>query len=80
MSTGLTDVKKLYDKDKYVVSDFQKYSFNRKVRWANVGWHYDWELRKYLKSHTGLTQFLENLVTPHLNLLRQAGLVYSTCL
>ena len=24
-----------------------KYSFNRKIRWANLGYHYDWDNRCY---------------------------------
>lgn len=55
----------MYDKKKYVVSDDNKYHFNTKVRWANVGWHYDWELRQYLDSNTYLTPQLQALINQH---------------
>jgi len=36
-----------YNKDKFVINDFNKFNFNKKVRWSNVGAQYDWDNRKY---------------------------------
>ena len=68
----------MYDVEKYVVKDQQKYFFNRKIRWANVGWHYDWELRQYLAQNTTLSPLLSCLISEFINLLRPLNLIYST--
>ena len=36
-----------YNKDKFIINDFNKFNFNKKVRWSNVGAQYDWDNRKY---------------------------------
>lgn len=31
--------------DKFIVHDDKRYNFNNKIRWANVGYQYDWNNR-----------------------------------
>lgn len=40
----------LYDAEKFIVADKNKYFFNRKIWWANLGYHYDWDHRCYFKN------------------------------
>ena len=39
---------KAYNKEHFIVSDPQKYHFNTKIRWSNLGKQYDWDNRGYL--------------------------------
>lgn len=36
-----------YDKNKFVIEDDNRYYFDTKTRWSNLGWHYDWDHRCY---------------------------------
>ena len=38
---------KNYDKDTFIVEDPDRYFFNNKIRWSNLGRHYDWDHRCY---------------------------------
>jgi len=47
-----------YDISKFLVDDPEKYYFNKKIRWANVGYQYDWNERKYPSGKTSIPEFL----------------------
>lgn len=34
---------KQYDEETFIVKNEQKYFFNDKLRWSNLGAHYDWD-------------------------------------
>ncbi|CAD8194971.1 unnamed protein product [Paramecium pentaurelia] len=38
--------------DKFIVHDNKRYHFNNKIRWANVGYQYDWNNRHYPQEKT----------------------------
>lgn len=38
-----------YVPEKHIISSKDRYFFNRKTRWANLGFHYDWDNRCYFK-------------------------------
>ena len=38
-----------YDINKFLISDPERFFFNTKIRWANLGIHYDWDNRCYFK-------------------------------
>lgn len=40
---------KNYDKETFIIADAERYFFNTKIRWANLGQHYDWDNRCYFK-------------------------------
>ena len=37
------------------------YDFNEKIRWANVGYQYDWTLRKYPEKKTPIHKSIAQL-------------------
>ncbi len=43
-----------YDKKLFVVDDPNKYYFNRKIRWSNLGFQYDWNDRLYPSGQTNI--------------------------
>lgn len=43
-----------YNKERYYVKDFSRYCFDRKIRWSNVGYQYDWNNRTYPEEKTTL--------------------------
>lgn len=50
-----------YNKDKFVINDFNKFNFNKKVRWSNVGAQYDWDNRKYPSFTTPIPKIINEL-------------------
>ncbi|KRX08067.1 hypothetical protein PPERSA_02199 [Pseudocohnilembus persalinus] len=55
-----------YNKDHFVINDYQKFNFDTKIRWANVGSQYDWDNRQYPLVQTPMPQQiydLQNLCT-----------------
>lgn len=41
----------------------ERYDFNRKIRWANLGYHYDWDNRCYYENKkSGIPEVLQDLV------------------
>jgi hypothetical protein len=52
-------VKKIYNKQKYLEKD--KYIFDKKIRWANIGYQYNWDERNYFNTNTTIDSDLEKL-------------------
>ena len=50
-----------YNKEKFYVCDYSRYCFDRKIRWSNVGYQYDWNNRTYPAEKTSLPIDLLNL-------------------
>ena len=50
-----------YNLKKFLINDPEKYYFNKKIRWANVGYQYDWDNRMYPETKTFLPEHLEKL-------------------
>lgn len=50
-----------YNKEKFLISDYSRYYFDRKIRWSNVGYQYDWNNRNYPAEKTSLPTDLLNL-------------------
>ena len=46
--------KPAYDISKFLVDDPKKYYFNKKIRWSNVGYQYNWNERMYPHDKTGI--------------------------
>jgi len=38
-----------YNKSKFLIEDKNRFYFNTKIRWVNLGVHYDWDNRCYFK-------------------------------
>lgn len=43
-----------YNKEKFLINDYTRYFFDRKIRWSNVGYQYDWNNRNYPAEKTEL--------------------------
>ncbi len=43
------------------MKDYSRYYFNKKIRWANVGYQYDWNNRTYPSEKSSLPPDLDNL-------------------
>lgn len=51
-----------YDEKTFVVSKNEKYFFNDKLRWCNLGSHYDWDNRCYFKdSYSTIPEYMKSL-------------------
>ena len=50
-----------YNKERYYINDFSRYCFDKKIRWSNVGYQYDWNNRTYPLEKTNLPVDLETL-------------------
>jgi alkylated DNA repair protein alkB family protein 1 len=50
-----------YEMDKFLVADPQKYYFNKKIRWSNVGYQYDWNNRMYPSGGTLIPDELKSI-------------------
>ena len=50
-----------YNKERFYINDFSRYCFDRKIRWSNVGYQYDWNNRTYPAEKTSLPIDLLNL-------------------
>jgi len=48
-----------YDKPSFIVDDPDQYYFNKKIRWSNIGFQYDWNDRLYPTGHTKIPEDLE---------------------
>ena len=48
-----------YDISQFLVDDPEKYYFNKKIRWSNVGYQYDWNERKYPQGQTSIPDDLK---------------------
>eukprot|EP01016_Furgasonia_blochmanni_P047673 TRINITY_DN7029_c0_g2_i1.p1 TRINITY_DN7029_c0_g2~~TRINITY_DN7029_c0_g2_i1.p1 ORF type:complete len:298 (+),score=45.89 TRINITY_DN7029_c0_g2_i1:102-896(+) len=59
-----------YDKDKYVVSDPKKYHFNKKIRWSNLGYQYDWNNRTYPSGVTSIPQDLSEIALDVIRMMK----------
>lgn len=50
-----------YELSKFLVDDPEKYYFNKKIRWANLGYHYDWNERMYPKGKTNIPEDMSHM-------------------
>lgn len=50
-----------YNKEKFFINEYSRYCFDRKIRWSNVGYQYDWNNRNYPSEKTSLPIDLFNL-------------------
>jgi alkylated DNA repair protein alkB homolog 1 len=50
-----------YDITKFLVDDPEKYYFNKKIRWTNLGYHYDWNERRYPSGKTNIPEDMRHL-------------------
>lgn len=66
---------KPYDAQRFAVSDDDRFHFNTKVRWANVGEQYDWDNRRYFPR--GATEIPARLRQWAVEAAAAAGLQFS---
>jgi len=59
-----------YEKERFVVSDTEKYYFNKKIRWSNVGYQYDWNNRLYPSGGTEIPADLKESSTRVIELMQ----------
>ena len=51
-----------YKSEKYIVNDNEKYFFNKKIRWTNLGYQYNWNERIYPEAKTIVPQEIQGMV------------------
>lgn len=59
-----------YDITQFLVADKEKYYFNKKIRWSNVGYQYDWNNRKYPSGKTAIGPELRDLAMRVVELMK----------
>lgn len=52
---------KEYSLDKFLINDYKKFHFNKKIRWSNVGAQYDWDNRLYPSFTTPMPDIINEL-------------------
>lgn len=58
-----------YDLSLFLVDDPEKYYFNKKIRWSNIGFQYDWNDRLYPSGQTEIPDDLKQFPLKVLKLL-----------
>lgn len=59
-----------YNKDHFIVYDPQRYFFNSKIRWANLGRQYNWDKRDYFVKDSHIPTELNDLAVEVIKLLQ----------
>jgi alkylated DNA repair protein alkB family protein 1 len=60
-----------YDHDKFIINSKNRYFFNRKMRWSNLGHYYDWDHRCYFKeSHSEIPDNFKSYAKRAIDLLK----------
>ena len=62
-----------YDLNQYLEKDPNKYYFDRKIRWSNIGFQYDWNNRLYPTGQTSIPVDLQQYPLRVLKLLNFSG-------
>ena len=50
-----------YNKDHFLVEDNNRYYFNTKIRWSNIGKQYNWDKRDYLVTESTMPKELDQM-------------------
>lgn len=59
-----------YNKAHYLISSSDRYFFNSKIRWSNVGKQYNWDNRDYLDTESKMPSELEGLAQEIVEVLK----------
>ena len=60
-----------YDKHWYLVNDTERFHFNQKIRWSNLGKQYNWDERGYLPKESTMPVELKELACEITELLKR---------
>lgn len=58
-----------YNKDHFLVSDANRYHFNSKIRWSNLGRQYNWDKRDYFVKESPILPELNDIAVEVIKLL-----------